>query len=183
MKRLAVVATAALLGACSANPAPSTQTVRSTVSVSTQTEFGNTTIETYRDVGGTAHQLGATPDQVWGVLPAVYQGLGIAVGTSLPDTKTIGNTKLVLNRSLAGRPLSDFLSCGDGPTGAPLANNYRVEMALVTVLTPTPNGGTRVETRVGASAANRAVSGATVSCTTTGRLEAMIAERIKNHVG
>lgn len=183
MKRLTVVATAALLGACSGNAPPSTQTVRSTVSVSSQDATGNTTIESFQDVGGSSHQVGATPDRVWAVLPAVYQGLGIAVGTSLPEAKTIGNTRLVLNRTLAGKPLSVFLSCGDGPTGTPLADSYRVDMALVTMLNPTPGGGTRVETRVGASATNRAVSGASVSCGTTGRLEALIAERIKNHLG
>lgn len=183
MKRLAVVATTALLAACSGNAPPSTQTVRSTVSVSSQDAIGNTTIESIQGSGGTTHQVGATPDRVWAVLPAVYQGLGIAVGTNLPEARTIGNTKLVLNRTLAGQPLSTFLSCGDGPTGTPLANNYRVDMALVTMLNPTPNGGTRVETRVGASATNRAVSGASVACATTGRLEALIAERIKNHLG
>lgn len=183
MKRLAIVAAAALLAACSANAPPSTQTVRSTVSISSQDVVGNTTIEAFQDVGGTTHQLGVGPDQVWAVLPTVYQGLGIAVGTSLPDARTIGNTKLVLNRTLAGKPLSTFLSCGDGPTGTPLADSYRVNMALVTMLNPMPNGGTRVETRVGASATNRAVSGAPVSCTTTGRLEALIAERIKNQLG
>ena len=185
MKRLVVLAAAALLAGCSGNAPPSTQTVRSTTSISTTGMEGSatTTIDSYSDVGGSSHQVAAAPDRVWEVMPAVYQGLGIAVGTSLPDSKTIGNVRLDLNRVLAGQPLSTFVNCGEGPTGTPVADSYRVTMALLTTLAPAGNGATRVETRVNASAVNRAVSGARVNCATTGRLEALIAERIKNQTG
>jgi hypothetical protein len=184
MKRLLVVA-AALLAACSGNAPPSTQTVRTTTSISANGMEGTTTmsIDSYRDAGGTTHRVGAAPDRVWAVLPAVYQGLGIAVGTSIPDSRTIGNVRLELNRVLGGQPLSSYVNCGEGVTGAPLANSYRVTMAILTTLEPTENGGTQVQTRIGASAANRAVSGVTVNCATTGRLEGLIAERIRNHTG
>jgi hypothetical protein len=185
MKRLFVLAAAALLAGCSGNAPPSTQTVRSTTSISSTGVGGSatTSIDSYSDVGGSSHRVSAAPDRVWEVMPAVYQGLGIAVGTSIPDAKTIGNVRLDLNRVLAGQPLSTFVNCGEGPTGSPLADSYRVTMSLLTTLATAENGATRVETRINASAANRAVSGATVNCATTGRLEALIAERIKNHTG
>ena len=184
MKRLVVLAAALLTGCASGgNTASPAGSVRSTVSISSQTVAGNTTLDSYTNVGGSTHRVSATADRVWEVLPAVYQSLGIAVGTSLPEAKTIGNTKLVLNRSLAGEPLSAFLSCGDGPMGTPLANSYRVDMAIFTIVTPLAGSGAQVETRVNAIATNRAVSGAPVSCATTGRLEGLIAERIKNHAG
>ena len=179
MKRLAVVAAAALLAGCSGNAPPSTQTVRASTSVSSS---GTPTqsIESYQDVGGSVVQVGAAPDRVWEMLPAVYQGLGITVGTTIPDAKTIGNLRLELNRTLGGQPLSTYVNCGEGATGTPLADSYRVTLSVLTTLTPGQNGGTRVETRVAASAANRAVSGATVNCGTTGRLEGLIADRVKN---
>ncbi|MEW5931871.1 MAG: hypothetical protein AB1941_30760 [Gemmatimonadota bacterium] len=180
MKRLVVVATAALLAGCASSGNAPAETVRSTVSVSGTDGAATQTIESYMDVGGTTHRISATPDKVWAVLPTVYQGLGITVGTSLPDYKTIGNSKLELNRTLGGQPLSTFLSCGDGPTGAPIANSYRVNMAVVTTVAPAAGGGSQLETRVNASATNRAVSGAAVNCATTGRLEGMIAERVRN---
>lgn len=182
MKRLAILAAAALLAGCSGNVAPSTQTVRNTTSISTSGAGEGTataTIDSYSDVGGSTHRVGAAPDRVWELLPAVYQGLGIAVGTSIPDAKTIGNTRLELNRVLGGRPLSTYVNCGEGATGTPQADTYRVTMSILTTLAPTPNGGTQVNTRIGASAVNRAVSGAIVNCASTGRLESLIAERIK----
>jgi hypothetical protein len=185
MKRFVVLAAAALLAGCSGNAPPSTQTVRNTTSISTTGVGGSATasIESYSDVGGSAHRVSAAPDRVWEAMPAVYQGLGIAVGTSIPDAKTIGNVRLELNRVLAGQPLSTFVNCGEGPTGSPLADSYRVTMSLLTILAPAETGATRVETRVNASAVNRAVSGATVNCATTGRLESLIAERIRSQTG
>ena len=188
MKRLVVLSTTALLAACASSgsvPATSGGTVRNTtvVSVSGMNGSPTQTYESFADVGGTAHRVGAAPDRVWEVLPAVYQSLGIQVGTNLPDSKTIGNLKLELNRTLGGQPLSNFLNCGEGPTGTPLADAYRINMSVLTTLAPAENGGTRVETRIGALATNRAVSGASTNCATTGRLEGLIAERIKNQLG
>jgi hypothetical protein len=183
MKRLALVAAAVLLAGCSGNYAPSTQTVRNTTSISTSGAGEGTstaTIESYSDVGSSTHRVGAAPDRVWELLPAVYRGLGITVGTSLPDSRTIGNIKLELNRVLGGQALSNYVNCGEGATGTPLADSYRVNMSILTTLTPTPNGGTQLGTRINASAVNRAVSGAVVNCASTGRLEGMIAERIKS---
>ena len=181
MKRLVVLTTAALLAGCASGGNAPAETVRSTVSVSGTDGVATRTIESYADVGGTTHRISATPEKVWEVLPTVYQGLGIPVGTSLPDYKTMGNSKLELSRTLGGQPLSSFLSCGFAPTGAPLADSYRVSMAVVTTVAPAAGGGAQVETRVQASATNRAVSGAPVNCATTGRLEGMIAERVRNH--
>ena len=185
MKRLVVLAAAALVAGCSGNAPPSAQTVRNTTSISTTGMEGTatTTIDSYSDVGGSSHRVSATPERVWDLLPVVYQGLGIAVGTSIPDARTIGNVRLELNRVLGGRPVSTFVNCGEGPTGTPLADSYRVTMSVLTTLVPAENGATLVQTRVNSSAANRAVSSATVNCATTGRLEALIAERIRNHTG
>lgn len=180
MKRLVVVATAALLAGCASGGQAPADTVRSTVSVSGTDGAATQTIESYANVSGTTARISATPDKVWAVLPTVYQGLGITVGTSLPDYMTIGNSKLELNRTLGGQPLSNFVSCGYAPTGAPLADSYRVNMAVVTTVAPAAGGGAQLETRVQASATNRAVSGASVNCATTGRLEGLIAERVKN---
>jgi hypothetical protein len=181
MKRLVVIATAALLAGCATGGQAPAETVRSTVSVSGTDGVATQTIESYADVGGTTHRISATPDKVWAVLPTVYQGLGITVGTSLPDYMTIGNSKLELNRTLGGQPLSSFVSCGYGPNGAPIADSYRVNMAVVTTVVPVAGGAAQVETRVQGTATNRAVSGASVTCATTGRLEGLIAERVKNH--
>lgn len=180
MKPLVVLAAAALAAGCASSGInPATQTVRTSTNVSS-TGRATQTIESYQDMGGTTVQVSAAPDRVWEVLPAVYQSLGIAVGTTLPDAKTLGNIKLELNRTLGGQPLSAFLNCGEGVTGTAVADNYRVNMSVLTMLSASPGGGTRVETRVNGSAMNRAVSGGAVNCATTGRLESLIAERIRS---
>lgn len=182
MKRFVVLATATLLPACAAPGShPSVQTVRNTTTVSSS-HTSSVTLESYREVGAARSSVRATPEEAWEALPKVYEGLSIPVGTSIPASFTLGNLKLELSRTLGSQRLSNFISCGEGPLGTPLADSYRVTMSVITKLAPDPSGGTTVETRVLASAANRATSSGSVECGSTGRLEAMIAERLGNHV-
>ncbi|HEV2148563.1 MAG TPA: hypothetical protein VGR37_14260 [Longimicrobiaceae bacterium] len=183
MRPLLVIACIVLVSACASTAAGTGETgvVRSTTTVSGST--GTVILESYSDRGGAAFVVPAEVDRVWAALPAVYNQLGIPMGTSVPATRTYGNTSLQLGRTLAGKPVSAWLNCGEGPFGAPLANSYRVVASIVTTLAPGANGQTQLRTMVNATATNRGVSGAPVNCGTTGALETLIAERVRQIVG
>jgi hypothetical protein len=183
MKRLVVIAAAVLLSGCASGGAGAgeTGTVRATTTVSGV--GGTRTLESYGTRVGAAHTVDAPVERVWEALPAVYGALGIPVGTSVPATRTFGNSSLEVNRRMAERPVSTWLNCGEGPFGAPLADSYRVKATVVTTLAPGADGRTQLQTLVSGTATNRAASGAPVNCGTTGALETQIAERLEQAVG
>lgn len=185
MRRAAFATTALLLAGCASSssggePPPGSVT-RSTTVVSTSA--GESTIESYRTTDGVAQDLAVAPEKAWEVLPAVYESLGIPVKTTIPPSKTLGNTALEFNRTLGGQRASALLECGQTATGSPVADNYRINMSVLTALASAESGRTRVETRVNATATSRTTSGAPVNCATTGRLEARIAEQIRRLAG
>src|SRR5215471_12129385 len=79
-------------------------------------------------------------NQVWGVLPAVFDSLGIPVRTLDPVTHTIGNDGLAVRRRLKSTPLSRFIDCGSTQIG-PNADDYDVRLAVITEI-HTVEGGT-----------------------------------------
>ncbi|HEX2190900.1 MAG TPA: hypothetical protein VHG51_18475 [Longimicrobiaceae bacterium] len=189
MKRIVIAAAGLLLAGCAASgttpPAGTAGTVPTTTTISGATDPGSggigglsTSIESYRSATGAVHTLPLPPERVWEVLPQVYESLGIPVTTSVPATRTIGNPAVQFSRTLAGKRGSQLLDCGQGPLG-PLADSYRVDLSVLTLLEPAPGGGTRVENRVNATATNRGASGAPVTCGSTGALEAQVIQKIQ----
>lgn len=184
MKRAVAACAALLLAGCASggSPAPPGGIVRTTTAVSADAGPGGHGIiilESYADANGVVTPMNVPAEQIWELLPAVYEGLKIPVATSVPDTRTIGNRSLTVNRTLAGGPPSRSVSCGNGPTGAPLADSHRLRLSVVTELEPAPNGRTLVRTLVTGTASNPAVSGSPVTCASTGFLESAVVQGIK----
>jgi hypothetical protein len=180
---LFLISGALLLAGCAGAGGPvsgaSPQTTAISIGGDATTGAGSTVLVTsHREMRGSTHRVEAMIDEVWRVLPAVYQELGVPVGTVNTATRTLGNSDVTLNRTLAGDRVSRYLNCGSGQTGQPLADQYRVQATLLTVLHPEADGTTRVETRLNGTAANRATSGNAIACGTTGRLEARIAQAL-----
>lgn len=188
MKRCAPLLVLGMAACVQAPPPPASPTpTRSTTTISHGTTFGVSSgapveLVSYRDDRGTHYAVTAPAARVWEVLPEVFQSAGISVATYDQAAHTMGNARLMVRGRLAGRPVSEFLSCGNGPFGAPLADSYQVEILVLSTLTPTETG-TRVETRVGGTARNPSTGGGGSSCSSTGRLEhrlaAEVAERLK----
>lgn len=123
-----------------------------------------------------AYAVPSAPDEVWNALPGVYTTLGVPEGLRDHTTGTYGNRRHVLRRTLDGKPLSRYLSCGYTATGSPIADSYRVQLSVVTTVKPAA-GGSEVRTEVGATAQSiEGASSSAVPCASTGRLEARIAE-------
>lgn len=178
---IVTLTTASCAGAGGEGPAAAASPQTTAISIvgdATRGAGSTVLVTSHRDLRGSNHRVRGMIDEVWRVLPSVYGELGIEVGTVDSGARTMGNARLVMSRSLAGQRLSRYLSCGSGMSGQPIADEYRVEASLLTILHPEEDGSTRVETRLTATAMSRASSGAPLACGSTGRLEARIAEMI-----
>lgn len=178
MNRFAVISLLAVAG-CAPSLTPSADPGRSTTIVSDGMGTPGMMVTAYHDGEAPVYDLTASPEAVWSVLPPVYDELKIRMGTSDAANRVYGNRTLAVNRTLGGKPLSTYLSCGADAFGVPLADKYRVDMSILTTLAPVEGGKTRITTQIAATASNPSVSSATTNCASTGNLEQLIASRIQ----
>jgi len=120
-------------------------------------------------------------DLVWGVLPGVYQELGIPVVTSNPTTKEVGNPGFEVAR-VGGSRMNRYLDCGTSRTG-PMANAYQVTLTVMTKLSELEGGQTEVSSVVYGTAVNRTTAGYPVNCSSREKLEVMIVEKVAEALG
>lgn len=78
--------------------------------------------------------------------------------------------------------MSKYFRCGTGMLGA-LADEYNITLSIVTRLTDTPGGGTRILTVVDAIGRPRATSGNPLRCESSGVLELRVAQLIAEMSG
>jgi hypothetical protein len=115
-------------------------------------------------------------------LIAAYAKLGIPAELVNPSTGLVAVTERRVSNTLAGEPLSRFLSCGETMTGA-RANQDRVVLSIVSYAKPVGMSGSRIETRVVATAIDVTGTGGRQPCTTTGELEGRLHRMVKAAVG
>jgi hypothetical protein len=136
---------------------------------------GAVTVDVHGSVDPSVHIMSAPIDSVWGALPGVYERLGIEPTLVDPRGYQIGNTRFV-SRHIEGARLSRYLQCGHSIGNSDNADSYRVTMSVVTRVRVDEDRQTVLQTELSASAKPRHVSGNAVICSTTGKLEARIAE-------
>lgn len=123
----------------------------------------------------------ATPAVAWAALHKAYEDLGIDVRQSNERTLTLGNPRFLVSRRLAGTSLSRYLECGQGLLGY-FADNYRIEMRIVSSIATGGAGSVQVSTYLEAVARNpEGTSSSPVACSSTRRLEQEIAARVRLH--
>lgn len=120
-----------------------------------------------------ATALPAPPERAWAELPAVYAQLEIPLDHADAAARRLGNEGW-LARRIEGERLSEYVDCGEGPLGAPHADRYEVRLAVASRVVPSGSAST-IETTVAGTARDRAVSGGSLPCFSTGTLEARIA--------
>lgn len=113
---------------------------------------------------------------VWGVLPGVYEQLGIPVATSNPETFQVGNIGFEVQR-VDGKRMNTYLNCGMS-RGGPIANSHQVTLTVVTTLEEVSAEMTKMTTLVSGTAVHRSTAGYPVSCKSRETLEELIADRI-----
>ena len=172
-----------LLAACGTAGAGRT-TVTSSVPVTTDisTGAGGYHVAASAESRETTHVVALSPANAWSGLPAVYAQLGLEGGVLDADTRFYGTRRQAASGRLAGVRLAEYVDCGTGNGGLPVANTYRVHLSVGTRVEEV---GERAQLRsaVIAEASPQTVSGPSVRCTTTGRLEARIAELLGQGAG
>jgi hypothetical protein len=120
-------------------------------------------------------------DDVWRVLPAVYDSLGIPITLRDGAKRVIGNDGLNIRRRLGTTPLQRYLDCGN-TQGAPSADTYEIHMTMQSVVSAGDGGGSKLSTVIEAMGKPVAFSGEFVRCGTTGALEKRIAESVNGRL-
>jgi hypothetical protein len=142
------------------------------------------TIFVNQDVQSSDSTIAASPDTAWTALGAAYRSLEIPV-TMVDQTRhQLGNRDFELARGrIAGKQMSTYFDCGGSMTG-PIANSARLRIDVVSRVEPSPSGGTVLSTRATATAAPaNGTSTDAGACSSTGRLESLIAERVQQNLG
>ena len=116
-------------------------------------------------------------DQVWRVLPAVYDSLGIPVTTVDAATHTVGNDGLKVRFRLGKVALSRYLDCGNTQIGAS-ADSYEVFLVVRTHLRPGEGTSTAAETALEASARSVQFAQSATRCSSKNALEPKVGELV-----
>lgn len=141
-----------------------------------ETHTGAQSLDLTTDNALVAGEVQAPVERVWAVLPEVYAELGLR--NAVPDEarRSIGVTRLSLNRSLGRTRLSTLLDCGF-TVSMPNADQYAIVLNASTRLHSAGSGATRVETVVSATGRPMDTAGS-VDCRSRGALERRIVEEI-----
>jgi hypothetical protein len=103
------------------------------------------------DASGTA-TLPYTVEQVWRVLPFVFDSIGIPIAAMDPAKRTLGNEAFRVRSRLKGTPLSRFIDCGTSTQIGPNADSYDVVMTLTASVHAADPGSATVGTTFSAVA-------------------------------
>ena len=117
----------------------------------------------------------------WGVLPGIYQQIGIPVVTTNPSKRMVANPGFEVQR-VAGSRMNRWLDCGTSRTG-PMANAYQVTLRVRTELKEVDEGTTEVKSLVRGTALNRSTASYPVPCASRETLEVVIADKIAEALG
>ena len=117
-------------------------------------------------------------EQVWRVLPAVFDSLGVAVSTVDQAQHVIGNDALKVRQRLGKAPLSRYLDCGQTQIG-PNADSYDVVLTLLVQLKPNGVGSTTLLSTVEATAKPIAYAQSASACSSKGALESRLTTLIQ----
>lgn len=140
------------------------------------TDWGTFVFE--RDLGSTSGLVAGPADSVYRVLKAFFADVKLAMKEDEPANHQLGVKRLRVSRRIGTKPVSAFLSCGEGITGAN-ADLWHVFLNLGAQVSPAPKGS-RLQILLSADAVD--VPGGRserVPCATTGRLELNILTHLR----
>lgn len=119
----------------------------------------------------------APREQLWPLLPLVYEELGLPAPARDQSIWTVAVQNHTLTRRLGSERLSELINCGSGLTGAN-ADTHRIRLSVRTWLEPAAEG-TEVRTRVEAHASSVEGLANSFHCSSRGELEMRIAAALQ----
>jgi len=120
--------------------------------------------------------FGVRADQVWAVLPQVFEQLDIPVTTQNRAALQMGNAGYVARR-VEGKRMSTYLDCGTSLSGV-LADAYDITLQLFVQLRPTSEADTEVTVTIDGLGEPRSTSGTPVHCSSKKVLEDRVTELV-----
>lgn len=134
--------------------------------------------------GVISQTLASSSARAWSPLLEAYQEMGLPITSMEPEKGLVASQSgAARGRKVAGKALSRYLDCGRTGAGAPAAASYPVSLSVVTVLAPLGEGSVAVRTAVTGRAQDPVHNNPASSCSSTGRLEAEIADRLRERTG
>ena len=116
-------------------------------------------------------------EQVWRVLPAVYDSLGIPITTLDGAQRIVGNSGMKLRRQLGTVSLSRYIDCGSTQIGQN-ADSYEVQLTVMTTVQRDESGMAAVATTVEAMAKPITFAQNFSRCGSKGVLEKRVADAV-----
>jgi hypothetical protein len=182
MRALLLLSLTAMAACASAGSTSSTPPPRAQETVRVTGGAGGATLTMSGADASSVQTLPYSVAQVWQVLPAVLDSLGIPVRTLDPATHRAGNAGFAIRRKLKNTPLSRYLDCGTSAMG-PTADDYDVNLSVFAELHPAASGASTLTTTVEAAARPPNYAQEYGRCSSKGLLEARINEMIKARLG
>jgi hypothetical protein len=134
------------------------------------------------DTTGNATRIAAPAGTLYARLRVMYKDLQIPLEVDDSVSGMLGNLRMLKIRSLGKTRLSQIVNCGGGMSG-PLADNARVQMAMVSMLKPISADTTEVRTAVIAAATSLEGSQRDpIACNTFGQFEIKFHEQLARSV-
>ncbi len=124
----------------------------------------------------------STPDVISAVRLA-YTYFEVPIALSDANAMRYGNVDFYRARKFAGKPMVELVQCGTSMTG-PNAATFRIYMSLVTTVVPDGAGHAKASVLFNATARDIAESASNyrVPCASTGRLEQLMLEKVKEYL-
>jgi len=173
-----------LLGGCASRPAAGPDLVadRAITTQTVQGISGSTGVAMVNDAAAVGSTIDASVDVTWSALQSVYVTLEIPLSRRDNEKKVLGNSAFRTRRRVGPVPMIRAVDCG-GESGMPNAETYDVTLEITSMLSPTPDGRTRLQTLVQGTA-RRPASGNPndVRCSSLGGLENKISEMVEKIV-
>lgn len=122
----------------------------------------------------------ASADAVLTALAQVYSELKVPLGTLQTGARRIGNANFpVTMHSLAGRPMSAFLDCGQSPPFGNRADQSAVTISIISTVVAIGDSASQVTTELQGQARGLGTSTEAIHCQSTGVLEGRINVRVQ----
>jgi hypothetical protein len=126
--------------------------------------------------------LAFAPDQVWTILPAVYDSLGIPLSSIDPSRRIVGNPGFKAHQRLGKTSLGRYIDCGR-TQGFPSADSYDIYLSITThVQYGKTSASTVLSTLIEAAGRPMAFSGDYTKCSSLGTLESAINDAVRKRL-
>ncbi|HZF67198.1 MAG TPA: hypothetical protein VEZ47_04090 [Gemmatirosa sp.] len=183
LARAGIASLLPLLAASCASSGAAADVGRSRTTLQTVAVDGGGTYDmnVFRSVRGDQFEVPATADAVFRVLPSAFTNVGLEANTIVAAERQIALIGGVMRRRLGKERLSRYLTCGEGATGTPNADEYEVRLTVGARVLPVTADSARsaLSTTVTATARPMGRSSPPIDCATTGALEVRLAEEVR----